>query len=28
VRLPTRLTDAELDYISGAISDAAFAVKG
>ncbi|MCW1917445.1 aminotransferase class I/II-fold pyridoxal phosphate-dependent enzyme [Rhodobacter sp. KR11] len=28
VRLPTRLTDAELDYIAGALCDAAFAVKG
>lgn len=27
VRLPTRLTDAELDFIAGALCDAAFAVK-
>ena len=28
VRLPTRLTEAELDFIAGALCDAAFAVKG
>ncbi len=28
VRLPTRLTEGELDFIAGALCDAAFAVKG
>jgi len=28
VRLPTRLTESELDFIAGALCDAAFAVKG